>query len=169
MAIVFKSFFFLINKTSNTTKSWQKGTEMRTYCCWGRKMVQPALWKYTHRRPQDPAPSLPAAYPRDTNTCSHKAWAQHVFTQTLDTNVHRRFTHKSPQTGNKQDVLKLQNSQQAVATGTWKTAAAATSRQSCPTLSDPIDGSPPGSPVPGILQARALKWGTIAFSNTENR
>ena len=37
-------------------------------------------------------------------------------------------------------------------------AAAAKSRQSCPTLCDPIDGSPPGSPVPGILQARTLEW-----------
>ena len=36
--------------------------------------------------------------------------------------------------------------------------------QSCPTLGDPIDGSPPGSPVPGILQARTLEWGAIAFS-----
>ena len=36
--------------------------------------------------------------------------------------------------------------------------------QSCPTLCDPIDGSPPGSPVPGILQARTLEWGAIAFS-----
>ena len=44
------------------------------------------------------------------------------------------------------------------------TAAAATSLQSCPTLCDPIDGSPPGSPVPGILQARVLEWGAIAFS-----
>ena len=44
-------------------------------------------------------------------------------------------------------------------------AAAATSRQSCPTLCDPIDGSPPGSPVPGILQARTLEWGAISFSN----
>ena len=43
-------------------------------------------------------------------------------------------------------------------------AAAAKSRQSCPTLCDPIDGSPPGSPVPGILQARVLEWGAIAFS-----
>ena len=42
-------------------------------------------------------------------------------------------------------------------------AAAAESLQSCPTLCDPIDGSPPGSPVPGILQARALEWGAIAF------
>ena len=44
-------------------------------------------------------------------------------------------------------------------------AAAAKSLQSCPTLCDPIDGSPPGSPVPGILQARTLDWGAISFSN----
>ena len=44
------------------------------------------------------------------------------------------------------------------------TATAATSLQSCPTLSDPIDGSPPGSPVPGILQARTLEWVAISFS-----
>ena len=39
------------------------------------------------------------------------------------------------------------------------------SLQSCPTLCDPIDGSPPGSPVPGILQARTLEWVAISFSN----
>ena len=44
-------------------------------------------------------------------------------------------------------------------------AAAAKSLQSCPTLCDPIDGSPPGSPVPGILQARTLEWVAIFFSN----
>ena len=44
-------------------------------------------------------------------------------------------------------------------------AAAAKSLQSCPTLCNPIDGSPPGSPVPGILQARTLEWVAIAFSN----
>ena len=44
-------------------------------------------------------------------------------------------------------------------------AAAAKSPQSCPTLCDPIDGSPPGSPVPGILQARTLEWVAIFFSN----
>ena len=47
----------------------------------------------------------------------------------------------------------------------WYAAAAAKSLQSCPTLCDPIDGSPPGSPVPGILQARTLEWVTISFSN----
>ena len=45
------------------------------------------------------------------------------------------------------------------------TATAAKSLQSCPTLCDPIDGSPPGSSVPGILQARILEWGAIAFSD----
>ena len=44
-------------------------------------------------------------------------------------------------------------------------AAAAKSLQSCPTLCDPIDGSPPGSPVPGILQARTLEWVVISSSN----
>ena len=44
--------------------------------------------------------------------------------------------------------------------------AAAKSLQSCPTLCDPVDGSPPGSPVPGILQARTLEWVAISFSNT---
>ena len=44
-------------------------------------------------------------------------------------------------------------------------AAAAKSLQSCPTLCDPIDVSPPGSPTPGILQARTLEWVAISFSN----
>ena len=44
-------------------------------------------------------------------------------------------------------------------------AAAAKSLQSCPTLCDPIDGSPPGSTVPGILQARTLEWAAISFSS----
>ena len=43
--------------------------------------------------------------------------------------------------------------------------AAAASLQSCPTLCDPIDGSPPGSPIPGILLARTLEWVAISFSN----
>ena len=44
-------------------------------------------------------------------------------------------------------------------------AAAAKSLQFCPTLCNPIDGSPPGSPIPGILQARTLEWVAISFSN----
>ena len=49
----------------------------------------------------------------------------------------------------------------------WSCAAAAAAKalQSCPTLCDPIDGSPPGSSVPGILQARTLEWVAISFSS----
>ena len=54
-------------------------------------------------------------------------------------------------------VPKLRNSGAA--------AAAAKSLQSCPTLCDPIDSSPPGSPIPGILQARTLEWVAISFSS----
>ena len=50
-----------------------------------------------------------------------------------------------------------------------KVAAAAKSLQSCPTLCDPIDGSPPGSPIPGILQARTVEWVAISFSTLEDR
>ena len=49
----------------------------------------------------------------------------------------------------------------------WLNAAAAAAKllQSCPTLCDPIDSSPPGSPIPGILQARTLEWVAISFSS----
>ena len=56
-------------------------------------------------------------------------------------------------------VLRLQLKAPAAA------AAAAKSLQSCPTLRDPVDGSPTVSPVPGILQARTLEWLAISFSN----
>ena len=49
---------------------------------------------------------------------------------------------------------------------THVSAAAAKSLQSCPTLCDPTDGSPPGSSIHGIFQARVLEWGAIAFSDT---
>ena len=52
--------------------------------------------------------------------------------------------------------------------GTW-TCAAAKLHQSCLTLCDPIDGSPPGSPVPGILQARTLEWVAISFRNINSQ
>ena len=47
----------------------------------------------------------------------------------------------------------------------YTATATAKSLQSCPTLCDPIDDSPPGFPVPGILQARTLEWVAISFSN----
>ena len=64
-------------------------------------------------------------------------------------------------------TLKLKKAQsELIVTMSPHAAAAAKSRQSCPTLLDPIDGSPPGSPVPGILQARTLEWVAVSFSNT---
>ena len=53
----------------------------------------------------------------------------------------------------------------AIAFSKKNSAAAAKSLQLCLTLCDPMDGSPPGSPVPGILQARTLEWVAISFSN----
>ena len=65
----------------------------------------------------------------------------------------------SPNPSQHQSLFQWVNSSHEVA------AAAAKSLQSCPTLCDPIDGSPSGSPVPGILQARTLEWVAISFSN----
>ena len=62
-------------------------------------------------------------------------------------------------------VVSLQNGPSELLLVVAAAAAAAKSIQSCPTLCDPIDGSPPGSPVPGILQARTLEWVAISFSN----
>ena len=69
------------------------------------------------------------------------------------------ITHLEP------DILECQVKWALGSTTENKAAATAKSLQSCPTLCDPIDGSPPGSPVPGILQARTLEWVAISFSN----
>ena len=69
--------------------------------------------------------------------------------------------HSNPEERQCQRLLKLLHNALISAAA----AAAAKSLQSCPTLCDPIDGSPPGSPVPGILQARTLEWVAISFSN----
>ena len=71
------------------------------------------------------------------------------------------------QTGSKlgNEYIKAVYCHPAYSTYMQSAAAAAKSLQLCPTLWDPIDGSPPGSPIPGILQARTLEWVTISFSN----
>ena len=63
------------------------------------------------------------------------------------------------------DTLKPYSQKTSQSNHTRTTAAAAKLLQSCPTLCDPIDGSPPGSAVLGILQARTLEWVAISFSN----
>ena len=65
----------------------------------------------------------------------------------------------------KGDQTKIVNASYSSAHSWHIRAAAAKSLQLCLTLCDPIDGSPPGSPIPGILQARALEWVAISFSN----
>ena len=66
------------------------------------------------------------------------------------------------------NILKGQNCKDREYKGAAATAAAAAAKllQLCPTLCDPIDGSPPGSAIPGILQARTLEWVAISFSST---
>ena len=67
---------------------------------------------------------------------------------------------------NKQPNLKVgERPKQTFLQGRYAMLCYAKSLQSCPTLCDPIDGSPPGSPVPGILQARTLEWVAISFPN----
>ena len=61
--------------------------------------------------------------------------------------------------------LKLKKVRKTIRPFRYAAAAAAKSCQPCLTLCDPIDGSPPGSPIPGILQARTLEWVAISFSN----
>ena len=74
------------------------------------------------------------------------------------THTHRVILHTYWMLGHTPDCLYLLNSHKYI-------AAAAKLLQSCPTLCNPIDGSPSGSPVPGILQARTLEWVAISFSN----
>ena len=62
-------------------------------------------------------------------------------------------------------LLLCYNDRLSIAAAAAAAAAAAKSLQSCPTLCDPRDGSPPGSHIPGILQARTLEWVAISFSN----
>ena len=71
------------------------------------------------------------------------------------TGLEKASFHYNPRERKCQRVLKLPHA---------AAAAAAKSLQSCLTLCDPIDGSPPGSPVPGILQARTLEWVAMSFS-----
>ena len=74
----------------------------------------------------------------------------------------RKNTHSSP---NQKVGLHFETLRRNSPTFKKSNCPAAKSLHSCPTLCDPIDGSPPGSPIPGILQARTLEWVAISFSN----
>ena len=86
----------------------------------------------------------------------------HTHTHTHTHTVRRNMSKK--RTGNNGVVKAKDNSMKEEVVNSIKDHAAK-SLQSCPTLCNPIDGSPPGSPIPGILQARTLEWVAISFSN----
>ena len=85
------------------------------------------------------------------------SWALLVFLPYLICNYHTKLQCFLPNTTHKKYKVSWYK--------VLVVPAAAKALQSCPTLCDPIDGSPPGSPVPGILQARTLEWVAISFSN----
>ena len=90
----------------------------------------------------------------------------HFFPSFLSTVVNQVYQHKLDDNPLVNTELNLVSSFQVQRIKRETAAAAAAkSLQSCPTLCDPIDGSPPSSPVPGILQARTLEWVAISFSN----
>ena len=90
------------------------------------------------------------------------AICQHIWkTQQWPQDWKRSVFIPIPKKGNAKEC----SNYQTIALISHAAAAAAKSLQSCPTLCDPTDGSPPGSPVPGILQARTLEWVAISFSN----
>ena len=83
------------------------------------------------------------------NTCSESKWKVRWQSMVLDWNGQDKYDTETPE-------------EQELVLGP---SAAAKSLQSCLTLCDPIDGSPPGFPIPGILLARTLEWVAISFSN----
>ena len=126
-------------------------------------------WGYACcQTPPSPAPSLDAdlAGPRSSPGCSQRDAHRPQATQDCGwaAGVSGRKGKPSPRCGAWGTLLGWPESPRAPAVSL---AAAATAKllESCPTLCDPIDGSPPGSPVPGILQARTLEWAAIPFSN----
>ena len=78
-----------------------------------------------------------------------------------------KFGKLSSGHGTGKGQFSFQSQRKAMTKNVHATASASKSLQSCPTLCDPIDGSPPGSAVPGILQARTLEWVAISFSKAQ--
>ena len=124
-----------------------------------RHGFDPWVGKIPWRRAQQPTPTPGESHGQKSLVgCSPQGHKELDTTEVIE----HRHTHTHTYTPTNHTVLAKQASAAHIFPAA---AAAAKSLQSCPTLCDPIDGSPPGSPVPGILQARTLEWVAIAFSS----
>ena len=92
-----------------------------------------------------------------------KKWQEYT-EELYKKDLHDPDNHDGVITDLEPDILECEVKWALESISTNKAAAAAKSLQSCPTLCDPIDGSPPGSPIPGILQEGTLEWVSISFS-----
>ena len=159
---------------------WLSGKESACQC--RRHKFSPWVGKFPWRRKQQPTPVfLPGKSHRQRSLAGYSPWGQlsdlahtharyigstsdHFWMKGFDCLVQKPQNevswHLCRGAGQPEEPWYTSQFGQF---GLW-VAAAAKSLQSCPTLCDPIDGSSPGSPVPGILQARTLEWVAIAFS-----
>ena len=149
--------------TENTLSIWGKQGRLESYIIFTDPSVQ-------FRMPLMHLKSTPDQFQPNYNTYSQDG----AFFPKFELGAKNKFFFffKLHLTGVTDDVLLIFAAKLGAKPSTiWSThiidsaAAAAKSIHSCPTLCDPIDGSPPGSPVPGILQARTLEWVAIYFSN----
>ena len=122
--------------------------------------------------PYDGATPLPRCVSkRKKNANSKKYEHSNVHSNTIYHSEDVEVTQESINRLNSEDMMRVRihththTLSLSLSLSLWNTDAAAKSLQSCLTLCDPTDGSPPGSPVPGILQARTLEWVAISFSN----
>ena len=103
----------------------------------------------------------------DTNICRYPAWSPFLVPHEMQTGGPLKTSNLESIHPYSSALLCCINTLTIIVV--VAAAAAAKSLQSCPTLCNSVDGSPPGSPVPGILQARTLEWGAIAFSNRSGK
>ena len=140
------------------------GGRSKTSVQFSRSVVSDSLWLHEsqHARPPCPSPT-PGVY---SNSCPSSWWCQPAISSSVVP------TFSCPQSLPASESFPMSQlftwggqSTGVSALASHAAAAAAKLLQLCPTLCNPIDGSPPGSPVPGIRQARILEWVAISFSN----
>ena len=126
--------------------------------CEIKKKIYIYIYKYTHTQPEvkgKRARDLVEATP--TWSDFEAIWGA--------SSVHDHYYKKSEHTNRSDSLIHGGTPMPTILDAQPNSAAAAKSLPSCPTLCDPTDGSPPGSPIPGILQARTVEWVAISFSS----